>query len=41
MDFIKIPSGEITNGELLEFIKKERKNNSFYRSLNLKDVKLL
>ena len=24
MDFIKIPSGEITNGELLEFIKKRK-----------------
>ena len=40
MDFIKIPSGEITNGELLEFIKKRKEKIILSTGAsNLKDVR--
>ncbi len=40
MDFIKIPSGEITNGELLEFVKKRKEKIILSTGAsNLKDVK--
>ncbi len=40
MDYIKIPSGEITNGELLEFIKKRKEKIILSTGAsNLKDVK--
>ena len=36
LDFIKIPSGEITNLPLLEFIRKKKKNFTFNRSFIIK-----
>ena len=40
MDFIKIPSGEITNGELLEFVKRRKEKTILSTGAsNIKEVK--